>query len=246
MKPTSAVGITTLCTLGVLLAGCASTGETSTSSQSTAAAATGSAAPIPSRYKADDGRSIEIGKNTSSEGGLRFKEPHMDKCWIADGLNFNGYDTLYIAPTKSTAKFHDDEAKLHDWAKQQLPLELASYISRKGIFANVVTSESAIKPGAKVLKLENTITEYSKGGGAGRYFAGIYGAGQPNLRVDGKMFDGDKPVFTFDMRRSGASAAGRLSGGFMRDEEVQVEDMHSMGIDLTDFVAAVAGKYAAR
>jgi len=241
MKLTPAIGITTLCTLGVLLAGCASTGETSTGSQKTA-----DAAPIAPRYKADDGRNIEIGKSTPADGGLRFKAPHMDKCWIASGFNFNGYDTLYIAPTKSTAKFHDDEAKLHDWAKQELPLELSSYISRKSVFANVVTSESAIKPGAKVLRLENTITEYSKGGGAGRYFAGIYGAGQPNLRVDGKMFDGEKPVFTFEMRRSGASAAGRLSGGFMRDEDVQIEDMHSMGIDLSDFMAAVAGKYAAR
>jgi hypothetical protein len=239
MKPTSAIGITALYALGVLLAGCATTGETST-------AATSSAAPMASRYKTDDGRSIEIGKSSPAEGGLRFKEPHMEKCWIANGFNFNGYDTLYIAPTKSTAKFHDDEAKLHDWAKNELPVELSSYVSRKGIFANVVTSESAIKPGAKVLKLENTITEYSKGGGAGRYFAGIYGAGQPNLRVDGTMVDGDKPVFTFEMRRSGASAAGRLSGGFMRDEDVQIEDMHSMGIDLSDFMAAVAGKYTPR
>ena len=245
MKPTSAIGITVLCTLGALLAGCASTGETSSTGQTTAAT-TGSGAAIPSRYKADDGRPIEIGKSTPSEGGLRFKEPHMDKCWIADGFNFNGYDTLYIAPTASTAKFHDDEAKLHDWAKQTLPLELSSYISRKGVFASVVTSESAIKPGAKVLRLENTITEYSKGGGAGRYFAGIYGGGQPNLHIDGKMLDGNKPVFTFEMRRSGASAAGRLNGGFMKDEDVQIEDMHSMGIDLSDFIAAVAGKYAAR
>jgi hypothetical protein len=52
---------------------------------------------------------------------------------------------------------------------------------------------TAIKPGAKVLKLHNPVTEYSKGGGAARYFAGLYGVGQPVLRVDGKMVDGDKP-----------------------------------------------------
>jgi hypothetical protein len=63
-----------LCTAAIL--GCASTGETPSGGQKTTAT-TGSAAPIPSRYKADDGRPIEIGKSTPSEGGLRFKEPHM-------------------------------------------------------------------------------------------------------------------------------------------------------------------------
>jgi len=240
MKPTNTIALTAVCTLGVLVAGCASTGESSTSNS------TGGGPQIATRYKADDGRTIEIGRNTPAEGGLNFREPHLEKCWIADGFNFNGYDTLYIAPTMSTAKFHNDEAQIHEWAKQMLPTELTSYIIRKGIFANVVTSEGAIKPGAKVLKMENTITEYSKGGGAGRYFAGIYGGGQPVLRVQGKVSDGEKTVFRYEARRSGASAGGRMVGGFMKDEDVQIEDMHSMSIDLSDFMAAIAGKYAAK
>src|SRR5262249_55380927 len=113
-------------------------------------------------------------------------------------------------------------------------------------FPAVITSESQIKSGAKVLKLENTITEFSKGGGAARYWAGLYGAGQPVLRVVGKMTDNGKPVFTFEARRSGASAAGRLGGGYMRDEDVQIEDIRSMALDLSDFIAAVGGKYAAK
>jgi hypothetical protein len=135
---------------------------------------------------------------------------------------------------------------LHEWTKQTLPTELSSYIIRKGIFANVVTTESAIKPGAKVLKMENTITEYSKGGGAARYFAGLYGAGQPVLRVQGIATDGDKTVFNYDVKRSGASFAGRLGGGYMKDEDVQIEDIRSMVLDVTDFMAAIAGKYAAK
>jgi len=245
MKPSNTIALTTVCALAILVAGCASTGESS-AGNSKAAGATGASAQIPSRYKADDGRTIEIGRNTPAEGGITFKDPHLEKCWIADGFNFNGYDTLYIAPTLSTAKFHDDEAQILEWARQTLPTELSSYIIRRGIFANVVTSEGAIKAGAKVLKMENTITEYSKGGSAARYFAGLYGAGQPVLRVQGKMTDGDKALFTFEARRSGASAGGRLTGGFMRDEDVQIEDMHSMSIDLSDFMAAVAGKYAAK
>jgi hypothetical protein len=117
---------------------------------------------------------------------------------------------------------------------------------RRGIFQNVVTAESDIKPGAKVLRMENTIVEYDKGGGAGRYFGGIWGAGQPRLGVRGQITDGDKKVFSYEIRRSGASAAGRIVGGFMKDEDVQIDDIHSITTDLTDFMAAVAGKYAAR
>ena len=75
---------------------------------------------------------------------------------------------------------------------------------------------------------------------------GIYGGGQPVLRVVGKMTDGDKSVFTFEARRSGASAGGRLAGGSMKDEDIQIEDIRSMSLDLSDFLAAIAGKYTAK
>lgn len=247
MKIDSLPVLTALATTSIFIAGCASTGESSAKSGNTAtASSTGAPGQYAVRYKADDNRTIEIGKNTPSNGGLSFKDPHMEKCWLADGFNFTGYDALYIAPTLSTAKYHDDEGMVHDIAKKTLPAEFAAYIGRKGIFPKVITSEADIQPGSKVLKLENTITEFSKGGGAARYFAGIYGAGQPVLRVVGNMTDNGKPVFTFEARRSGASAAGRLSGGFMRDEDVQIEDIRSMALDLSDFMAAVAGKYVAK
>ena len=106
--------------------------------------------------------------------------------------------------------------------------------------------ESEIKPGAKVLRLENTITEYSKGGGAARYFAGLYGAGQPMLKVQGKMTDGDKTLFNFEARRSGVSGGARMTGAFMKDEDIQIEDIRSMTLDLSDFMAAIAGKYESK
>jgi hypothetical protein len=37
-----------------------------------------------------------------------------------------------------------------------------------------------------------------------------------------------------------------MVGGFMKDEDVQIDDIHSITTDLTDFMAAVAGNYAAR
>jgi hypothetical protein len=101
-------------------------------------------------------------------------------------------------------------------------------IGSRRIFANVVTSESGIKSGVKKLKLENTITEFTKGGGAARYFVGLYGGGQPVLRVQGKMTENDKALFTFETRRSGTSAGARMTGAFMKDEDIQIQDIHSL------------------
>ncbi len=216
---------------------------------STTESSSGSDAPgnsHVSKARADDGRTVDIGRATHGNGGVNYKDPHLEKCWIVDGFDFNGYDTLYIAPTLSTAKINEkdkEETKVLEIAKENLPTELVRMISPKKIFANVVTREGDVKPGVKTLKLENTITEFSRGGGAARFFVGLYGGGQPVLRVQGKMTDGDKTVFTFEARRSGTSGGARMGGGYMKDEDIQIEDIRSMSLDLTDFMAVIAGKY---
>ena len=37
-----------------------------------------------------------------------------------------------------------------------------------------------------------------------------------------------------------------MFGGFMKDEDIQIKDIRSLVLDLTDFMAAVAGKYRPR
>lgn len=220
------------------LAGCATTEQNTASNSPT----TGGAG-IPARYRASDGREVVIGPSKSADGGLVFKEPHMERCWLADNFKFNGYDVLYIAPTLSTAKFNDDEVAPHDVAKQNIPLELQRDLELRGVFPKIVTSESDIPAGAHALKLQNTIVEYKKGGGAARYWVGMYGGGQPVVRVLGKMTDGDKTVFEFDMRRSGVSAGAHVFGAYMKDTDIQLEDIRSLAVDLGDFVSAIAGKF---
>ena len=219
----------------LVVAGCASSGEKSSTPAS------------PNKFQADDGRVIDIGKSSPSEGGLSYNNAHMEKgkCWVAGDFNFTGYDTLYIVPTVSTAKFPDkpEDTTVHNLAKERLVSELILKLGERRLFTNVVTKESEIKPDAKVLKMENTITEFAKGGGAARYFVGLYGGGQPVLRVEGKMTGGGKTLFRFEARRSGTSAGARMTGVFMKDEDIQMEDVRSMILDVTDFMAAVAGKY---
>jgi hypothetical protein len=237
-----------LCTALVLAAGCATddkTASNTSANSSGSAAQTGSSSPSSGgmNYKATDGRMISIGSCKASDGGRTFKEPHMEKCWIADGFNFKGYDVIYIAPVTSTAKLHDDEVAVQKIAEDNLQMILRRKFSELGFYGKVVTDESVIKPGAKVLKVSNTIVEYGKGGGGARFFVGLYGAGQPKLKVDGQMTDGDKTVFTYTMRRSGVSASARMGGGTMKDEDIQMQDIESLALDLTDFMAAIAGKY---
>ena len=97
-----------------------------------------------------------------------------------------------------------------------------------------------------MLKFENTIIEFSKGGGGARFWVGEMGGGQPVLRMQGRLQDGDKTLFTYEARRTGVSAGARVGGSFMKDEEIQTEDIRSMVLDLTDFISAVAGKYQAK
>lgn len=241
MKPNFLANrLAVLATAGVVLwlLGCASTDGTP---------AGGSASSRPTqKVKAPDGRTIDIGRaSPASGGGTNYKNPHMDRCWVADGFDFNGYDTIYVAPTLSTAKFNPkDEVMPHELAKENLVSELARTLKSVNLFPNVVTKESDLNPAARTLKLENTIIEYAKGGGGARYFAGLYGGGQPVLRVGGKMTDGVKTVFTFEARRSGVSAGARMGGAFMKDVDIQLEDIRSLTLDLTDFMCVIAKKPA--
>jgi hypothetical protein len=189
-----------------------------------------------------DGRTIEIGARTHCDGGWNFKNPHLNNCFLATDFSFAGYDAIYILPTLSTAKLHgSDEEPVHQLAKENLVIEMSRIL--KPIFPNVVTREEDIKPGERVLKLENTIIEYAKGGGAARYWAGLFGGGQPVLLVQGKITDGDRTVFSYQGRRSGVSAAARIGGAYLRDEDIQLDDIRSLALDVTDFIAAITGKY---
>src|SRR5262249_52343483 len=116
-------------------------------------------------------------------------------------------------------------------------------LNQRHLATNILTRESDIKPEAKTWRLENTIVEFTKGGGAARYWVGLYGGGQPGPRVEGKVTDGGKVLFSEDLRRSGVSGGARMGGGYMKDEDIQIEDIRSLVLDLTDFMAAKAGRF---
>jgi hypothetical protein len=191
------------------------------------------------KYRATDGRAIDVGPRTAYDGGWKFDEPHLDKCWVAGDFDFSGYDTLYIAPTLCIADVRPGDEGANELAKDNLVIELQRFIRAKHIIANVVTRESDIPSGARVLKMGNAITQYAKGNAATRYWIGV---GHPKLRVAGKITDGGKTVFSFEGYRSG----GLLEGGYVSDVDIQLGDIRSLTTDATDVMAVVAGKYQPR
>ena len=166
------------------------------------------------------------------------EDKDLQKVWLADGFVFRGYDVIHVQETRTDVpKVNPDGVENMKWATGYLRDEIVNALRAKGVFPSVAVNAAEIKPGTRVLRLENTIIEYEKGGGGARFFAGLYGAGQPVIRVRGRVLDGDRPVFAFEARRSGDTGTARMFGGYRSDKAIQEEDIRDLAVDLADFMA---------
>jgi hypothetical protein len=102
--------------------------------------------------------------------------------------------------------------------------EFAAALQEKRLFQYVVTQERDIKPGARVLKLQTSITEFRSGRDGAMPMIGIFGK-----IVDPRWFvasaDNAQPVFQFDSRRIGTSTVPN-----------QTADIRSMAKALAEFI----------
>jgi hypothetical protein len=180
-------------------------------------------------------------------GGVTYHQDNdIQGVWLADGFDFNGYDTLYVAePSASAESRSDEEKRVLATAQRNLRQQLVNALSDIHVFQHVSASTNDIPAGAKVLKLENDIYHHEKGGGGARYFAGFAGAGQPVIKVAGTMLAAEQPVFRYDMTRSGEGADARMAGVFMSDEDIQTRDIKDLTVDLASFVQRTAHPAAA-
>ena len=170
------------------------------------------------------------------------QDKDLQKVWLAEGFNFTGYDTLYIAATGFKAVERDNETKLRTLAIGLVQQDLATAMRHSGLFASVVLRPEEIRPNSRVLTMENTIIEYEKGGGGARYWAGLYGAGQPVIKVRGQLTAGGQSLFQYEARRSGESGGARMMGGYLSDERIQREDIHDLALDVAGFMLRTAGR----
>jgi hypothetical protein len=166
-------------------------------------------------------------------------DENLGKVWLAEGFRLAGYDGLIVTETQTDVpKINPDGIENLQWARGVVRDQLVAALQAAGLLGAVVTRDADVKPGGRVLQLETTIIEYEKGGGGARYWAGLYGAGQPVIKVRGRVLDGDRPVFVFETRRSGVTASARWLGGYRSDKAIQEEDIR----DLAKAVAAFLGQ----
>ncbi len=161
--------------------------------------------------------------------------------WLAPGFNFKGFDTLVINDIRFQAVVRTNETEIRAVAMRVLRDELVGVVQKTGLFQTVRTA-TANPPGIHDLVMSNTIIEYEKGSGGARFFAGLYGGGQPIIRVRGEIRDSNSLLCVYEIRRSGDSAGSRIAGEFMSDEAIQRDDIRDLVIDLADFFKRVAAQ----
>jgi hypothetical protein len=176
--------------------------------------------------------------SSSSPDKLK-KDRDLQGVWVKPGFNFGGKPTLFIEPSVYKAVERPNEVQMREFATRELRQQIADAARETGVFGAVSTDAAAP---TNSLRLVNTIVEYEKGGGGARYFAGLYGGGQPVIKVRGEMFDAsNERVLVYEAKRSGEKASARLVGVFLSDEEIQRNDIHDLAIDLGDFIMRTAG-----
>lgn len=184
------------------------------------------------------GGCAETAQLAPGDGVAYRDDPELQKVWLADGFTFRGYDVLLVQETRADVRnLNPDGTENLAWARGLLRDEIVTALRAKNAFPSVVVAAGEVKPGARVLRLENTIVEYEKGGGGARFFAGLYGAGQPVIRVRGRLTDAERLVLAFEARRSGDSGVSRMFGGYRSDRAIQEEDIRDLAVDLADFIA---------
>lgn len=174
--------------------------------------------------------------NTYKGGdGLESRETErIERVWVAEGFDFSGYDTILITETKSEAETKDEkEADRMASATRNIPRGLADTIDLKEIVPNVALKQDDVKAGAKLLKLDTTISDFDRGSTGMRVMFGRYGAGRARLTVRGRVVDAEtgRPFLIVEDESSG-DFFGPTSGG-------SSEAVQKLALDWASFLSKV-------
>lgn len=115
---------------------------------------------------------------------------------------------------------------------------MATALWEKGVFTKAVIDEPDIT--GPTLKFVSTIVEYENGGDAVRYFAGVYGGGQPKIKIRFSVLDATATKGKFEIERRGEGAGARVGGAFISDKDIQAGDILDLAADFAEFVNATA------
>lgn len=168
-------------------------------------------------------------------------EGNVQGYWAAEDFKLKNYDSVQIEPTAFAAIERDNEGEMRAMATRAIPEQIAAKFRETSLFANVYLPGEQPKAGGSLLRLSNTITEFSQGGNVGRIFGGVFGAGQPVVKVQGRFLDGDRVVFVYELRRSSESDEDKFLGGGKSNEEIQRNDIKVLANDLVQLLRGTAG-----
>jgi hypothetical protein len=236
--------------LGVgVLAGCAASPETKAPPAAAPAPASqpvaSAAAPTPpaqsTAQPAAQSASSSSGPSGPSGVVLR-EEKDFGQVWLAPGFDFKGYDAVLVTePRAEVPKLNPDGIENLEWALGALRTELVAALQARNLFT-VVQNPADVKPGGRLLRLDSTIVEFEKGGGAARFWAGGYGAGHPVIKVRGQLTADGRPLFVYEARRSSVATSARIFGGYRGDKAIQTEDIKHLAKGLGDFIVKTKGQ----
>ena len=176
---------------------------------------------------------------TPAPDGIAYRDdPDLQRVWLAEGFQFRGVQVFHVEdPRADVPNVNPDGVENLTWARTLFRDEVVTALRATTLFPLVTVQAADATTASRVLRLQTTIIEYEKGGGGARFFAGLYGAGQPVIRVRGRVIEGDRTVFGFDARRSGDTGVSRLFGGYRSDKAIQEEDIRDLAQDLAAFIA---------
>ena len=174
-----------------------------------------------------------------ADGRVFRKAESLERVWLADGFNFKGYDAVLIAPvtTGNVSPKDDKEAERLSLAQIAIARDFALALEACKLFPSVLTKESDIKPGSKVLKLENAVVKFSRGSTALRVGIGM-GAGSPYIRIQGQMTEAgsNKPLFIYEIDETG----DWFGATFASSRTLQTQAASELADDVVAFMARVA------
>jgi hypothetical protein len=162
----------------------------------------------------------------------------LDKIWLADGFEFNGYDLILVTKLDSTGieTKDDKEADRLKLLERGYSEDMARGLERSGAFEKGTSKESEVGADQKKLVLDTRLLDFSRGSSAARFGLG-FGAGMPYIKVRGTFHEGDpsKPLAIFEMDEKG----DWFGGGYSSNESLQEKASTELGKDLGRFIQQV-------
>jgi hypothetical protein len=174
------------------------------------------------------------------EGVVYRKSDRLQKVFVAEGFDFAGYDTLLVLPTlvdPSVKPKDDKERERLELLQRSLPAQFAALLASRSVVPHVVNSRDGLQPGSRVLELQLSVLQFSRGSSTERWVVG-FGAGMPYVYLRGKIspLGESTPLLMFEEDERG----DWLGTGFESNRDIQAAAGLELADDAVSFMSDLA------